>query len=237
MAVPTSSIVVASWRARTAWLAVALVSCGCAFLAVLLPGARATAPHGDLRAELGRLQLEVHALRESEARARHAHQVLERGIEDILRVSRHQAPPHVHETILDIARRARALADNRGPATFQRRASGALRSRHEKRSPHLGTQRILSQRELEDLTRRLDAKFDSEAPSLVDSATAGRSVRPRQAIAIMRACRFDGTRVEVAVLLARRLVAGEHPEQLVSGFNFQTSADTYRRRLGADPRR
>ncbi len=38
------------------------------------------------------------------------------------------------------------------------------------------------------------------------------------------------------MLLARRLVAGEHRGQLVSGFDFEANADTYRRRLGADPR-
>jgi hypothetical protein len=95
----------------------------------------------------------------------------------------------------------------------------------------------LSAAELNTLTTRIGSAFASEVLAIVDFHTRGRRLQARQAIAIMRACTFESTRIDVALLLRSRLTASDHAAQLVEGFAFASSARTYQTRSAAAPGR
>lgn len=82
------------------------------------------------------------------------------------------------------------------------------------------------------VSRVLDASFADDQLDLVKSASKVNHFTVDQVVALMKACTFEDTKIEVAVLLYPRIVDPNNWYLVNDGFTFSSSKKTLRDRIG-----
>lgn len=86
--------------------------------------------------------------------------------------------------------------------------------------------------DIDDLVARVqNATYSDQQLALVQEASVG-SFHVADVVRLMKACSYDDTRIEVAVALYPRIVDPGNWYQVVDGFDYASSIDTLRSRLG-----
>jgi len=93
--------------------------------------------------------------------------------------------------------------------------------------------RPLSDREFQEVYKRVAAaSFADDQLALVRSVARSSYVTVDQAVALMKACTFEDTRIEIAVALYPRIVDMDRWYRINDAFGFSSSKETLRNRIG-----
>jgi len=171
----------------------------------------------SFRGERGRLRAELRAYKEAYAEAME-------GLEQVERLA-----DRMHD------RRARQFA--RIADRAQDRAADEVRDYDDDRDDYDdydgNEQRPLSDREFQTVYQKVAAtSFADDQLALIRSVAKSSYFTIDQAVKLMKACSFDDTRIEIAVVLYPRIVDRREWYRLEDGLNFSSSKQTLRSRIG-----
>lgn len=200
-------------------LAVAAVAAAATIAAAGLVAAPASAGHdtlATLRAENRRLRVELEQYKD-------AYRVLVDGLERIEGEAHGIRDRRVHRRVHRAIERVRRDAESRIDDDHD----------HDDYDDGGYGGRGLSDAELRAVIDRIDAAaYGDDQLALVRSVAKASYVTADQAVAVMKACDWEDTRIEVAVLLYPRLVDGDQAYRLYDGLTYSSSRTTLRDRLG-----
>lgn len=193
------------------------------------------APDGDAvakpvyRDDLASLRAENKRLRQDLRDVRAAADELSDGLTRVEKASRRVRDRRVKQQLLQIVRDSRERAgEHLDELEYDRDDDGHDRDDRD----GYGTY-AMSDRDFQDLLSRVDdASFADDQLALIKTAAGTNAFTADQVVALMKACSFEDTRIEVAVMLTSRLVDPDRAYLIEDGFTYSSSKQTYRERLG-----
>ncbi len=192
-------------------------------------------PDGDAvakpvyRDDLASLRAENKRLRQDLRDVRAAADELSDGLTRIEKASRRVRDRRVKQQLLQIVRDSRERAgEHLDELEYDRDHD---RDDRDDRDGY-GTY-AMSDRDFQALRTRVDdASFADDQLALIKTAAGTNAFTADQVVALMKACSFEDTRIEVAVMLTSRLVDPDRAYLIEDGFTYSSSKQTYRERLG-----
>lgn len=206
-------------------LAVAAIAAAATIAAAGLLAAPASAGHDTieaLRAENRQLRVE---LRQYKA----AYRVLIDGLDTIESQAHGIRDRRAHRKIHRAIERTRTQAQNQIDRDHDRGDHDDDYDDYDDRYDR----RTLSRSELEAVIERIDAAaYADDQLTLVRSVAKGGYFTADQVVAIMKACDWEDTRIEAAVLMYPRIVDADQAYRVYDGLTYASSRTTLRNRLG-----
>jgi hypothetical protein len=191
----------------------------------LVPG-RADAdrdPHRDLRAENARLRTDLSYVQA-------ANRELLGGLQRIEGTAKQSADRrtrfHVQRIVDDTRSRAARYTDDRDRPDWPDH-----RDRDHRDRDHRDRYRPLADADFQRLVARVADGFPSETLEVVRTAAAANYFTVDQAVALIKACRFDSARIELGVILYPRVVDVERWFLVDEAFEFSSSRLALKQKL------